>query len=282
MHLFQTHVRLFNESIMKNFTILCFLWLSLQTASAALITKAVSYEHNGVQLEGYVAYDEAKVTPGKTPGILLIHEWWGLNEYAKSRTRELAEMGYVAFAADMYGKGEVTEDPKRAGELAGQFYGKPLMAERAQAGLNQLKKIESVDTSKLAAIGFCFGGSTSQALALSGAPLAGIVSFHGAPEPAPADVKGKIKTKFLLLNGSIDPMVSAQTRADHEKTLEAAGIDYQSIDYSGAVHAFTNPGADKMAETAGLTGKIGYNEVAAKRSWQQMGIFFDEIFGVKK
>ncbi|MEO7933759.1 MAG: dienelactone hydrolase family protein [Chthoniobacterales bacterium] len=247
------------------------------SAQAKLVTQTVAYEHNGTPLTGYLAYDDAKVSPGKTPGILLIHEWWGLNDYAKSRANQLAELGYVTFAADMYGQGVTTEDPKKAGELAGQFYGKPLMAERAQAGLDQLKKNPSVDPAKLAAIGFCFGGSTVQALAYSGAPLVGIVSFHGGPVPAPAEVAGKVKTHFLLLNGAIDPMVPAPAKADLEKSLEAARIDYQSIDFAGALHAFTNPAADQLATSAGLTGKIGYNATAAERSWKQMQIFFDEI-----
>ncbi len=250
---------------------------ALSSTQAKLVTQTVAYEHNGTQLKGYLAYDDAKVTPGKTPGVLLIHEWWGLNDYAKSRANQLAELGYVAFAADMYGRGVTTEDPKKAGELAGPFYGKPLMAERAQAGLDQLKKNSSVDPAKLAAIGFCFGGSTVQALAYSGAPLVGIVSFHGGPVPAPLETAGQVKTHFLLLNGAIDPMVPATAKADLEKSLEAAKIDYQSIDYSGALHAFTNPGADKLATEAGMTGKIGYNNTAAERSWKQMQIFFDEI-----
>ncbi len=250
---------------------------AFSNAHAKLVTQVVAYEHNGTQLEGYLAYDDAKVTPGKTPGVLLIHEWWGLNNYAKSRANQLAELGYIAFAADMYGRGITTENPKKAGELAAPFYGKPLMAQRAQAALDQLKKNSSVDLAKLAAIGFCFGGSTVQALAYSGAPLVGIVSFHGGPVPAPAETAGKVKTHFLLLNGAIDPMVPATAKADLEKSLEAAKIDYQSIDYAGALHAFTNPDADKLAAEAGMTGKIGYNAAAAERSWKQMQIFFSDV-----
>lgn len=251
-------------------------------ADAKLVTKDVPYEQNGVQLQGYLAYDDEKVTPGKTPGVLVIHEWWGLNSYAKTRAEDIAKLGYVAFAADMYGTGITTEDPKKAGELAGPFYGKPLMAERAAAGLDQLKKVPAVDATKLGAIGFCFGGSTAQALAYSGAPLVGIVSFHGSPVNAPESNATPIKTHFLLLNGAIDPMVTPEARATLEKSLEAAKIDYQSIDYAGALHAFTNPGADKLASEHGLTGKIGYNAVAAERSWKQMEIFFADLFGAKK
>lgn len=253
----------------------------LPSMEAKLMTKSVAYEHQGTQLEGYLAYDDAKATAGQTPGVLVIPEWWGLNAYVKGRADQLAQLGYVAFVADMYGKGKITEDPKQAEEWASQFYGKSLMPERARAGLDQLLQNDRVDRSKVAAIGFCFGGSAAQTLAYSGAPLAGIVSFHGGPVPASESAQGKVKAKFLLLNGAVDAMVSPQDRAALEQSLEKIGVDYQSIDYAHAIHAFTNPDADRIAKAHGMVGKIGYNEPAARRSWQQMQIFFDEIFGKK-
>ena len=156
------------------------------------------------------------------------------------------------------------------------------MAERARAGLDQLLQVDLVDKSKVAAIGFCFGGSAVQALAYTGAPLAAVVSFHGGAVPAPASAAGKVKAKFLLMNGAIDKMLTLSDRVDLEKSLEAAGVDYQSIDYAHAIHAFTNPNADRIAKEKGMEGMIGYNETAARRSWQQMQIFFDEIFGARK
>jgi dienelactone hydrolase len=252
--------------------------LAANAAFAKVVTKSVVYEHAGTKLEGFLAYDDAKTAKGKLPGVLVIPEWWGLNAYAKGRAVELAAMGYVAFAVDMYGQGVVTEDPKKAGELAAPFYGKPLMAERAKAGLEELLKMDRVDPRKVAAIGFCFGGSTAQALAYSGAPLAGIVSFHGGPVNAPASAAGTVKAKFLLLNGADDPMVKPEARAALEKSLEDAKIDYQSVDYAGAVHAFTNPDADRLAAAGGMKGMIGYNEPAARRSWKAMQVFFEEIF----
>ena len=252
--------------------------LSAHAVLAKVVTRPVVYEHAGTKLEGLLAYDDAVTAKGRRPGVLVIPEWWGLNAYVKGRAEQLAAMGYVAFAVDMYGQGVLTEDPKKAGELAGQFYGKPLMAERAHAGLDQLLKTGLVDSSRVAAIGFCFGGSTAQALAYSGAPLAGIVSFHGGPVNAPASAAGSVKAKFLLLNGAIDPMVKPEARAALEKSLEEAKIDYESVDYAGAVHAFTNPDADRLAATGGLKGMVGYNEVAARRSWKAMQVFFEEIF----
>jgi dienelactone hydrolase len=249
------------------------------SADAKIVTKPVAYEQGGVKLEGFLAYDDAKTAKGKLPGVLVLPEWWGLTAYPKGRAEQLAAMGYVAFAADMYGVGVATEDPKKAGELAGPFYGKPLLAERARAGLDQLLKSGLVDPTKVAAIGFCFGGSAAQARAYSGAPLAGIVSFHGGPVNAPAEVAGKIEAKFLLLNGAADPMVKPEAKAALEKSLEDAKIDYQSVDYAHALHAFTNADADRLAKAGGLTGAVGYDEPAARRSWKAMQVFFDEIFG---
>ncbi|HEV8267336.1 MAG TPA: dienelactone hydrolase family protein [Thermoanaerobaculia bacterium] len=253
--------------------------LAAASAQAKVVKKAVPYAHEGATLESHLAYDDAKTAHGKLPGVLVFPEWWGLNAYARGRAEELAGMGYVALAVDMYGKGVATEDPKKAQELSGPFYGKPLMAERARAGLDQLLKTGLVDPGKVAAIGFCFGGTTAQALALSGAPLAGVVSFHGGPADVPAGLAGKIRAKFLLLNGAMDPMVKPEARTGLEKALEEAKIDYQSVDYAGAVHAFTNPDVDRVVANTPLKGMAAYQEAAARRSWRAMRAFFDEIFG---
>jgi dienelactone hydrolase len=253
--------------------------LIVASAEAKVVTKPVAYTHAGVKLEGLLAYDDEKASKGKLPGVLVLPEWWGLTAHPKRSAEQLAAMGYVAFAADMYGAGVTTEDPKRAGELSGAFYGKPLMAERAGAGLDQLLKSGLADPARVAAIGFCFGGTAAQALAYAGAPLAGIVSFHGGPLNAPAETAGKIRAKFLLLNGAADPMVKAEAKAALEKSLEDARIDYVSVDYAHALHAFTNPDADRLAKAGGLTKAIGYDEPAARRSWKAMQVFFDEIFG---
>ena len=247
--------------------------------SGKIVTKPVAYEHAGVKLEGYLAYDDEKVTAGKkAPGVLVVPEWWGLTDYAKGRAEQVAKLGYVAFATDMYGAGVTTTDPKKAGELAGQFYGKPLMAERAQAGLDQLMASGLVEAGHVAAIGYCFGGSTVQALAFSGAPLAGIVSFHGGLIPVPADAAAKNKAKILVCHGAVDPFISKDQLEAFTKAMNDGKFDYQFISYAGAVHAFTNPGADKLAVAAGLNG-IGYNAAADKRSWAHMKTFLKELFG---
>jgi len=244
--------------------------------SAKINTRAVVYEHEGVKLEGWLAYDEAAPAATQRPGVLVIHEWWGLNDFARQKAEALAALGYVAFALDMYGKGVTTEDPKRAGELAGQFYGHPLMATRARAGLDAFLATGLVDPRRVAAAGFCFGGITCMALAYSGAPLAGIVSFHGGPIPAPADAKGRVQARFLICHGAVDPFVSKENLDGFLRSLDDAGIDYQFVSYAGAIHAFTNPGADALRAATGLTG-IGYNAAAARRSWGHLRQFLEEI-----
>ena len=250
-----------------------FLALSI-CAQAKVVTKPVAYEQGGTKLEGYLAYDDSVKTA--RPGVLVVPEWWGLNDYIKGKADELAKMGYVAFAVDMYGAGVNTLDPKKAQELASPFYGKPLMAERARAGLDQLLKSELVDQHHVAAIGFCFGGTTCQALAYSGAPLSGIVSFHGGLITATPEQAKAIKAKFLMCNGAVDTFVKPEDVQSFKAALEGAKVDYQFVDYSGAVHAFTNPGADKIHADTGLN--VGYNEAAARRSWALMRSFFDEVF----
>jgi dienelactone hydrolase len=248
------------------------------SVQAKLVTKDVSYEQNGTKLVGFLAYDDSKTSGGKVPGIVVFPEWWGLNEYVKGRAQQLADLGYVAFAADMYGGGQTTIDPAKAQELAGPFYSNPaLMVGRAQAALDQLLKTGLVDETKIAAIGFCFGGSTSLALAYSGAPLTGVVTFHGGLIPAPADAAQKTKAKFLILHGALDPRVNKAAVDAFLKSMNDGKFDFQFIEYSGAVHSFTNPAADK-AHAAGLEG-VGYNKEAATRAWNQMQVFFNEIFG---
>lgn len=246
------------------------------TANAKIVTRTVPYEHEGVKLEGFLAYDDSKVSGAKVPGVLVIPEWWGLTEYPKSRAEQLAKLGYVAFVADMYGVGKTTTNAKQAGEWAGQFYGKPLMAQRARAGLEMLLSTGFVDPSRVAAIGYCFGGATVQALAWSGAPLAGIVSFHGSLIPPPPDAH--IKAKVLICHGALDPFEKQQDIDAFKTAMDRAKLDYEFIIFSGAVHAFTNPEADELAAKSGLKG-IGYNKEADRRSWRAMRDFFTEIFG---
>jgi dienelactone hydrolase len=255
---------------------LCFLaLLSLLLATAAraaVHTEKIQYKHDGKTLEGFLAYDDA--AKGKRPGVLVVHEWTGHNPYVRKRAEQLARLGYVAFALDMYGKGVLAKNRQEAAKLAAPFKeDRKMMRERAAAGLDVLRKQPQVDTNRLAAIGYCFGGTTVLELARGGADLAGVVSFHGdLSSPNPEDAKN-IKGKVLALHGADDPFVPAKVVAAFEKEMRDAGVDWQLVMYGGAVHSFTN-------KEAGSDNKTGaaYNAKADHRSWEAMKMFFNEIF----
>jgi dienelactone hydrolase len=240
-------------------------------AHAKVVSRSVEYKHGDTILQGYMAHDDAKV--GKRPGVLVVHEWWGLNDYVRSRVNKLAQLGYVAFALDMYGKNVWTTDPSKAKELMGHLQGSPLLRERANVGLAILRHNQLVDTRKIAAIGYCFGGTTVLELAYGGADVAGVVSFHGGlTAPKPED-EGRIKAKILVLHGADDGFISSDAIAAFQEGMRKAKADWQMVYFGGAVHSFTNPGADKV----GIKG-IAYNKKADERSWSYMQVFFREIF----
>jgi dienelactone hydrolase len=260
---------------MRHITILSLLILSgvfAMPTRAAIKTQTIDYKDGDVALQGFLAYDDAKPT---APGVLVIHEWWGHNDYTRKRAEQLAQLGYVAFALDMYGKGVTAKTADEAGKLAGPFYqNRALMRSRANAGLNVLKSQKNVDTKHLAVIGYCFGGTTALELARGGADLAAVVSFHGGLDFPSADDTKNIKAHVLICTGADDPMVTPDKVAIFEDQLRKAHVDYQINVYGGAVHAFTNPDADSH----NIPG-IKYNEKADKRSWQAMKAWFDENLG---
>ena len=243
------------------------------SVQAKVVTKAVPYEQGGVKFEGYLAYDDA--TSGKRPGVLVVHEWWGLNDYAKERARQLAEMGYVALAVDMYGVGVLAKTPQEAAALAGKLRGTPALRERARAAFDALAANERVDAKRIGAIGFCFGGTCCLELAYSGADLAGVVTFHGGLTAPKDDDKKRIKAKILALHGAEDPLVPPDQVKAWEDGMRAAGVDWELIAYGGAVHTFSNPAAGTANKAQG----VAYDAKAASRSWQHMQLFFREIFG---
>src|SRR5688500_18364381 len=214
----------------------------LTPAFAEIKTAAVSYKDGDVELEGFVAYDDVKA--GLRPGVLVIHDWTGVQDYAKMRTKQLAELGYVAFAADIYGKGVRPTDPKDCAAEAGKYKGDlPLLRKRVTLGLEQLKLQPQTDPKKLAASGYCFGGTAALELARSGAELNGVVSFHGGlgtTLPAP---EGKMKPKLLVLHGADDPFVKPDEVAAFKAEMEKARVAMQFIGYPGAVHSFTRKSA---------------------------------------
>jgi len=257
---------------MKNFLVLLLSVFLVASAHAGVKTETVIYKDGDVELEGFVAYPEGEET--KRPAVIIIHDWTGLGDYAKTRASQLAEMGYVAFAADIYGKGVRANNPGEAGKLAGKYKGDlPLFRSRSQAALNEVLKREDVDGTRVAAIGYCFGGTGVLEMARAGMPLQGVVSFHGGLSTTMPAEKGAVTAKVLVLHGADDPLVSPEEVAGFRSEMTASGADWQFTEYSGAVHSFTNPaaGSDNSRGAA-------YNESADKRSWEAMKVFFAEIF----
>jgi len=242
---------------------------------AAIRTGTVEYKDGDTVLEGFLAYDDSLA--GKRPAVLVVHEWWGINDYIKKRTVDLARLGFVAFAADIYGKGIRPKTRDDAGKEAGIYRAdRTLLRRRAAAGIEALRSNSRVDKNRIGAIGYCFGGGTVLELARSGADVAGVVSFHGNLDtPNPGDARN-IKGKVLVLHGANDNFVNPQVAAFQDE-MRNANVDWQMNIYSGAVHGFTNPdnGDDPSKGLA-------YNAAADRRSWEAMEIFFNELFVVPR
>jgi dienelactone hydrolase len=245
-------------------------------AEAKIVNRTVTYEHAGVVLEGYLAWDDA--VKGPRPGVLVVHQWMGLSDNERMRADMLAGLGYVALAADVYGQGVRPRNADEAQREAGKYYGdRALFRARLAAGLAELRRQPLVDGARVAAIGYCFGGGGVLELARAGADLAGVVSFHGSLDtPLPASA-GDVRAKLLVCHGAVDPHVGPEAVHGFLEEMEAAGVDYQLIMYSGAVHAFTQRSAGDDPSRG-----VAYNEAADRRSWQAMQDFFGEIFAQKR
>jgi dienelactone hydrolase len=243
------------------------------TGQAALRTQVIGYKHGDTVLEGFLAYDDTDT--GKRPGVIIVHDWTGHNPYARRRAEEVARLGYVAFAIDMYGQGVRAKDAQEAPKLAAPFKNdRLLMRARAAAALEVLKSQPQVDPRRLAAMGYCFGGTTALEMARGGMDLVGVVSFHGdLSSPRPDDAKN-VKAKVLALHGADDPFVPRKDVEAFEDEMTRGHADWQLVVYSDAVHSFTNPdaGSDKSRGSA-------YNAKADHRSWLAMKDFFAEVFG---
>jgi len=247
-------------------------------AHAAVHGKEVSYKANGTTLKGYVAYDDA--IKGKRPAVLVVHEWWGHNEYARKRARMLAKLGYTALAVDMYGNGKQAHHPDEAGKFATEVSkNMPMAKARFEAGMNLLRKEKTVDAGKMAAIGYCFGGGVVLNMARQGEDLKGVVSFHGSLGTDSPAQPGMIKARIISFSGEADPMIGADSVAGFKKEMDHAGANYRVVTYPGAQHAFTNPDADKLGKKFKLP--LAYNAAADKDSWQQATVFLREVFSGK-
>jgi dienelactone hydrolase len=252
--------------------LLAFIAFAAMTARCEIVEKTVEYRQGDAVLEGLSVYDNAQ--HGKRPAVLVVHQWKGLGEYEKKRAEMLAGLGYNVFAADIYGKGIRPQTPQAAGAQAGKYKNdRALLRARVRAALDVLLNHELTDPKRVAAIGYCFGGTTVLELARSGADIGGAVSFHGGlSTPNPEDAKN-IHCKVLALHGADDPNVPQKEVDAFETEMREAKVDWQLVAYGGAVHAFTdwNAGNDNSKGAA-------YNERADRRSWEAMKQFFAEIF----
>jgi len=246
--------------------------LSQSPGNADVKTRELEYRQGETVLQGFIAWDDA--ARGKRPGVLVVHEWWGHNAHARHQARRLAEAGYIGFALDMFGKGKVATHPQDAQAFVNEVTKDPaVLAARFNAALEQLKRDPHVDTTRLAAIGYCFGGAVVLDMARAGAPLAAVVTFHGAlATKAPAQ-PGKVKARVLVLTGGADPFVPPEQVEAFKREMQAAGVRVEVISYPGAKHGFTNPDAGQYGMA-----QLAYDAEADRQSWAAMLKLFKEVF----
>ncbi len=244
------------------------------SAIAAIKEEPVTYKDGDTTTKGYIVYDDAK--KGKRPGIVLVHEWWGITKHMHNEARRFAQKGYTAFIADMYGDGKTADNPKDAGTLAGGVMKNPQgMQGRFNAARAALAKHASVDETKIGAAGYCFGGTVALNMARAGADLAGVAAFHaglGTNTPAPSSVKAKV----LVLNGADDPLIKPDQVDAFKKDMDAAKADYRIINYPGAVHAYTNPEATEAGKKFNMP--VAYNAKVDKEAKAEADKFFAAAF----
>jgi dienelactone hydrolase len=247
--------------------------VAASTASGAVKTREIEYKQDGTPLKGMIAWDDAKA--GKRPGVLVVHEWWGMNEHARNSARRLAEAGYVGFALDLFGGGKTAEHRHDAEAMVNEAMKDPgAIAARFNAALAQLKQDPHVDPQKIAAIGYCFGGAVALNMARAGADLAAVATFHGVLATQNPAQKGKIKPRILVLTGANDPFVPAEQVEAFRKEMSAAGANCVVKVYPNTKHGFTNPNAAKYEMP-----ELEYNPTVAKESWDAMLQFFKEALG---
>ena len=237
----------------------------------AIKTQSIDYACNNVQMRGHLAFDDS--IAGKRPGVMICHEWWGLNDYIRGRASQVAALGYAVFALDMYGNGKTAASADEAGKLMNALFSNPDAQGRVQAAFDVLKSQSMVDANKIAAMGYCMGGSMALHVARGGMPLRGAACFHGSLKPEQPAKPGSIKAHLLVCHGADDPMVGWDQVTAFKDEMREARADYQIHIYGGAQHAFTNPNADK----AGVKG-LKYDAIADRRSWSALEKFFQEIF----
>lgn len=252
------------------------LWMAAMGAQAEIVGKSVDYQAGNTMLTGYLAYETTVYEP--RPVVLVVHEWWGHNAYARERARKLAEMGYVGFAIDMYGKGKRAEHPDDAKAFSSELKkNMPEMIQRFKAAMEVADVSRRADASKMAAIGYCFGGGVVLEMARQGMPLKAVASFHGGLSTEHPAKAGAVKAKVLVANGAEDPVVSAESIQAFKAEMDKAGADYRFINYPGAKHSFTNPDADRLGRDFSLP--LAYNPAADQASWKELKKLLKEVFG---
>ena len=246
------------------------------SAEAKVVGQAVEYKAGDTVMRGYLAYDDAAKLPH--PGILVVHEWWGVDDYVRGRARQLAELGYTALALDMYGEGRTAQDPQTAGKLSSEISKDiPVAKQRFEAALIFLRKQKHVAPHQIAAIGYCFGGAVVLNMARSGEDLAGVVSFHGNLTASTPAKPGEVHARILVCHGADDPFVPASQVEGFRKEMADAGAKSEIVIYPGAKHSFTNPASTERGQKFKLP--IAYNQAADKQSWADMRAFFKSLFG---
>ncbi|HYT99739.1 MAG TPA: dienelactone hydrolase family protein [Gemmatimonadales bacterium] len=246
--------------------------LSQSPGNADVKTRELEYRQGETVLQGFIAWDDA--ARGKRPGVLVVHEWWGHNEHARNQARRLAEAGYVGLALDMFGKGKVATHPQDAQAFVNEVTKDPaVLAARFNAALEQLKRDPHVDTTRVAAIGYCFGGAVVLDMARAGAPLGAVVTFHGALATKTPAQSGKVKARVLVLTGGADPFVPPEQVEAFKREMQAAGGRFEVISYPGAKHGFTNPDAAKYGMP-----QLAYDADVDRQSWTAMLKLFKEVF----
>ncbi|MET0067026.1 MAG: dienelactone hydrolase family protein [Candidatus Thiodiazotropha sp.] len=232
--------------------------------NAEVVGEEVSYRDGDTLMKGYLAFDDAQ--SGKRPGILVVHEWWGHNDYARSRARQLAEMGYTALAVDMYGDGRQAGHPKDAGRFAGEVKSNMAQAQsRFESAMALLQAHDTVAADEISAIGYCFGGGIVLEMARRGVDLDLVGSFHGSLAPSEPASQDAVKAELLVFNGAADPFVKPEQISAFKQEMDRAGVTYHFYEYPGAKHAFSNPGADELGEKFGLP--LAYQKAADEQSW---------------
>lgn len=243
-------------------------------AGAAIQTKEVSYEADGLKMKGFIAWDDAQ--KGPRPGVLVVHEWWGHNEYVRNRARQLAELGYVALAVDMYGDGKTADHPKTAGEFAGAVMSKKgVAAARFQAARKALEAEPVTDKRRIAAVGYCFGGGVVLEMARAGQDLVGVASFHGSLGTQNPAKKGAVKAQVFVAHGEADPFVSAEALEGFKKEMKEAGVKLEYHGFPGVKHGFTSPEATANGKKFELP--LEYDENADKKSWAALERFLKKV-----